>query len=67
LRSVDLPSRLAAYYEHMADKEKAVPKKKYAPPQLTVYGTIIELTKTVGLAGSQDNPLHTPLTKTSLT
>jgi hypothetical protein len=51
----------------MADNQKAVPKKRYAAPELTVYGTVIELTKALGTTGNQDNPLHTPLTKTSLT
>jgi|HubBroStandDraft_5_1064220.scaffolds.fasta_scaffold3037465_1 hypothetical protein len=51
----------------MSKTKEPAGKKKYEPPEQTVYGTITELTKTVGLAGSQDNPLHTPLTKTSLT
>jgi len=31
------------------------PKKEYAPPKLTIYGTVQELTKKVGIRGHRDN------------
>jgi len=30
------------------------PKKPYSPPKLTVYGTVVELTKQVGTHGNAD-------------
>ncbi|HXM95017.1 MAG TPA: lasso RiPP family leader peptide-containing protein [Candidatus Dormibacteraeota bacterium] len=33
---------------------KNTPKKKYAPPKLTKYGTVRELTKKVGAHGNPD-------------
>ena len=38
----------------MNQPANAHPKKVYSPPQLTVYGTVLELTKRVGLHGSGD-------------
>ena len=38
---------------------KPEPKKPYSPPQLTVYGTVRELTQKVGQSGSSDGgPPH---------
>jgi hypothetical protein len=31
------------------------PKKSYSPPQMTVYGTVRELTKQVGTHGNTDS------------
>lgn len=39
----------------MADKG---PKKSYSSPQLSVYGTVRDLTKHLGTAGSSDPPPH---------
>jgi hypothetical protein len=33
---------------------KPAPKKPYTPPVLTVYGTVRDLTKTVGATGGPD-------------
>jgi len=38
----------------MAESVKREPKKPYAEPHLTVYGTIVELTKRVGAHGHAD-------------
>ena len=38
----------------MARPVKRVPKKPYKRPSLTVYGTIRELTKAVGVHGKSD-------------
>jgi hypothetical protein len=40
----------------MAESVKREPKKPYAEPHLTVYGTIRELTQTVGPRGRADRP-----------
>jgi hypothetical protein len=42
----------------------ATKKKPYAPPVLTKFGTVAEITKTVGIRGGFDNGLH--VTRTSL-
>ena len=36
------------------DANRKGPKKFYAPPQMTTYGTVKELTKKVGPSGSPD-------------
>jgi len=38
----------------MPKKKDKTAKKKYAPPALKVYGTVRELTRTVGRKGSRD-------------
>ena len=38
----------------MAKPVKREPKKPYAKPSLTVYGTVRELTKKVGTVGNRD-------------
>jgi hypothetical protein len=40
------------------------PKKIYTPPQLTVHGTVMELTKRVGTHGSGDGGTRIGQTKT---
>lgn len=34
------------------------PKKTYSPPQISVYGTVRELTKHLGATGNSDPPPH---------
>jgi hypothetical protein len=41
------------------------PKKPYLSPKLTVYGTVQELTKKIGLGGSPDNGM-TPRSQTHI-
>ena len=36
------------------------PKKPYSAPKLTVYGTVRELTQTVGTSGNKDGGKHPP-------
>ncbi|GEM_PF-1829874 len=38
----------------MAKTRKPEPKKAYKPPELTVYGTVRDLTKTVGMRRHRD-------------
>jgi hypothetical protein len=38
----------------MSEAEKPSPKKPYELPELKVYGTVRDLTKTVGFFGSPD-------------
>ena len=38
----------------MAKPEKREPKKPYAKPRLTVYGSVTDLTKKVGRTGQPD-------------
>jgi|HubBroStandDraft_6_1064221.scaffolds.fasta_scaffold4128372_1 hypothetical protein len=40
------------------------PKKPYSPPQVTIYGTVQELTKKVGNTGSTDHGTIFHQTKT---
>jgi hypothetical protein len=39
----------------MAVKANPGPKKSYSPPELIVYGTVVELTKAVGTHGNSDS------------
>jgi hypothetical protein len=39
----------------MDKKVVETPKKKYAPPALTRYGSVYELTKKIGFSGSSDH------------
>lgn len=48
----------------MAKPVKREPKKPYTKPTLTVYGTVRELTRTVGTHGTRDNGIP-PHFKTS--
>jgi hypothetical protein len=45
----------------MAKPVKREPKKPYAKPTLTVYGTVRELTQRVGARGKRDGNLVTPI------
>jgi hypothetical protein len=38
----------------MPKKKDKTAKKKYAPPALKIYGTVRELTRTVGRRGQRD-------------
>ena len=40
------------------------PKKSYTTPEVTVYGTVQELTKTVGASGNTDHGTRLGHTKT---
>jgi hypothetical protein len=42
------------------------PRKPYSKPTLTVYGTVRELTKSVGQHGPRDNGTHPPAIKSHL-
>jgi len=47
----------------MAKPVKREPKKPYSKPMLTVYGTVKELTQSVGARGNVDGgPRRTPRT-----
>jgi len=48
----------------MPESAKKGPKKSYSPPELTVYGTVSELTKQVGTHGNTDNGHAVGHTKT---
>jgi hypothetical protein len=48
----------------MAEKANPGPKKSYSPPELTVYGTVSELTKAVGSHGNTDAGGRFPRNKT---
>jgi len=50
----------------MSEEEKPSPKKPYEPPEFKVYGTVRDLTKTVGHSGGQDGGNFDPGNRTGL-
>jgi hypothetical protein len=59
-------TRLESPIISIVKTETGVPptKRSYEPPKLTRYGTVKEITKTVGISGNYDNALH--ITRTTL-
>lgn len=52
-RALPVPGTLAMD-EPAKQEQKPALKKPYSPPTLTIYGTVEELTKKVGLSGQRD-------------
>jgi hypothetical protein len=49
----------------MGKPAKQEPKKPYSPPELTVYGTVQDLTRSTGASGQPDGGHHLGATRTS--
>ena len=50
----------------MGNPVKREPKKPYSKPTLTVYGTVRELTQTVGIGGNADGGRGARANRTSV-
>jgi hypothetical protein len=50
----------------MAKPVAPIPKKPYLSPNLTIYGTVRELTLKVGLRGKRDGGLRAPRNTTGV-